>query len=105
MKKIKKNDTVVVIAGRSKSCKGKVVKILPRGRVLIDGVHLIKKHVKPNPNKNEGGGVLERESGVHISNVAIYNPSTKKSDCVKIKILDNGSKVRVFASNAIKIDT
>lgn len=104
MKKIKKGDAVVVIVGKDKGRQGKVLKVLPNGRVLIKGVNLIKKHVKPNPNKNEHGGILECELGVHVSNVAIYNPTAKKIDRVKIKVLEDNSKVRVFASNGKVID-
>ncbi|QHG92448.1 50S ribosomal protein L24 [Coxiella endosymbiont of Amblyomma sculptum] len=103
-KKIRKSDIVVVVTGEDKRCQGKVLKISSDGKVLIEGVHLVKKHVKPNPNKNEQGGVLERESGIHISNVAVYNPAAKKPDWVKIKILDDGTKIRVFASNRERID-
>lgn len=104
MKKIKKDDTVVVMTGKDKGRQGKVLKVLPDGRVLVEGVNLVKKHIRPNPNKNEKGGILERESGIHISNVAIYNPVTKKLDRVRIKVLENGLKVRVFASNLELID-
>lgn len=104
MKKIKKDDTVVVMTGKDKGRQGKVLKVLSNGRVLVEGINLVKKHVRPNPNKNEQGGILERESGIHVSNVAIYNPITKKLDRVRIKILENGLKVRVFASNFELID-
>lgn len=104
MKKIKKDDTVVVITGKDKGRQGKVVKVLPNGRVLVEGVNLVKKHVRPNPNKNEQGGILERELGIHVSNVAIYNPTTKKPDRVRIKVLEDGSKVRVFTSNGEVIE-
>ena len=104
MKKIKKDDIVVLIAGKDKGHQAKVVKVLPNGRVLVEGVNLVKRHVKPNPNKNEQGGILERESGIHVSNVAIYNPTTKKPDRVTIKVLENGSKLRVFTSNGEVID-
>ncbi|PMB54818.1 LSU ribosomal protein L24p (L26e) [Coxiella-like endosymbiont] len=104
MKKIKKDDTVVVITGKDKGRQGKVLKVLPKGRILVEAVNLVKKHVKPNPNKNEKGGILKRESGIHVSNVAIYNPTTKKPDRVKIKVLEDGSKVRVFRSSGEVID-
>lgn len=104
MKKIKKDDIVVVISGKDRGRQGKVKKILPNGRVLVEGINLIKKHVRPNPNKNEQGGILERELGIHVSNLAIYNPETKKPDRVKIKLLENGLKARIFASNGEMID-
>lgn len=104
MKKIKRGDTVVLIAGKDKGHQARVLGVLPNGRVLVEGVNLVKKHVRPNPNKNEQGGILERELGIHVSNVAIYNPTTKKPDRVKIKVLENGSKARVFASSGKMID-
>lgn len=104
MKKIKKDDTVIVITGKDKGRQGKVLKVLPKNRVLVEGVNLAKKHVRPNPNKNEQGGILERELSIHVSNVAIYNPTTKKADRVGIKVLKDGSKVRSFKSNGEVID-
>lgn len=104
MKKIKKGDTVVLIAGKDKGHQARVLEVLPNGRVLVEGVNLVKKHVRPNPNKNEHGGILERELGIHVSNVAIYNPITKKPDRVKIKVLENGSKIRAFTSNGEMIE-
>lgn len=104
MKKIKKGDTVVVIAGKDKGRQARVLEILPNRRVLVEGVNLVKKHVKPNPKKNEQGGIVERELGIHVSNVAICNSITRKPDRVKIKVLENGSKARVFASNGEMID-
>ncbi|WP_304985996.1 50S ribosomal protein L24 [Coxiella-like endosymbiont] len=104
MKKIKKDDIVVIITGKDKGRQGKVLKVLPNRCVLVEGVNLVKKHVRPNPNKNEQGGRLERELGIHVSNVAIYNPTTKKPDRVRIKLLEDDSKVRVFTSNGEVID-
>ncbi|AML49737.1 50S ribosomal protein L24 [Coxiella burnetii] len=104
MKKIKKDDTVIVITGRDKGRQGKVLKVLPNSRLLVEGINLVKKHVKPNPNKNEQGGILERELSIHVSNVAIYNPAAKKADRVGIKTLEDGSKVRIFKSNGEVID-
>lgn len=104
MKKIKKDDTVIVIAGKDKGRQGKVLKVFSSNRVLVESVNLAKKHVRPNPNKNEQGGILERELSIHVSNVAIYNPATQESDRVKIKILEDGSKVRAFRSNSEVID-
>ncbi|AAO89807.1 50S ribosomal protein L24 [Coxiella burnetii] len=104
IKKIKKDDTVIVITGRDKGRQGKVLKVLPNSRLLVEGINLVKKHVKPNPNKNEQGGILERELSIHVSNVAIYNPAAKKADRVGIKTLEDGSKVRIFKSNGEVID-
>lgn len=104
MKKIKKDDIVILIAGKDKGRQGKVLKVFSSSRILVEGVNLVKKHVRPNPNKNEQGGIFERELSIHVSNVAIYNPATKKADRVKIKILEDGSKVRTFRSNSEVID-
>ncbi|WP_267256252.1 50S ribosomal protein L24 [Coxiella endosymbiont of Ornithodoros maritimus] len=104
IKKIKKDDTVILITGRDKGRQGKVLKVLPNRRLLVEGINLVKKHVKPNPNKNEQGGILERELSIHVSNVAIYNPAVKKADRVGIKTLEDGSKIRIFKSNGDVID-
>ena len=103
IKKIKKNDTVILITGKDKGRQGKVLKVVD-DHLLVEGINLVKKHVKPNPNKNEQGGILERELSVHVSNVAIYNPTSKKSDRIGIKTLDNGLKIRIFKSNGGVID-
>ena len=104
MKKIKTEDMVTMIAGKDKGRTGKVIKMLPKSRILVEGINMVKKHVKPNPNKGEQGGILEREAGVHISNVAIYNPATKKADRVGFKVLKDGAKVRYFKSNGEVVD-
>lgn len=81
-----------------------MLKVCSNNRILVEGVNLAKKHVRPNPNQNEQGGILERALSIHVSNVAIYNLATKKADRVKIKILEDGSKVRTFRSNNEMID-
>ncbi len=100
MQKIKTGDNVIVITGKSKGQNGRVLKVNPKThRVLVEGVNMVKKHVKPNPNKNEQGGILEREASIHVSNVAMLNGATKKADRVGIKTLNDGTKVRYFKSN------
>jgi len=99
MKKIKRDDMVIVIAGKDKGRTGKVIKLLPKSRALVEGVNMVKKHVRPNPQKNDQGGILDREAGIHISNIAILNPIGKKADRVGFKTLKDGSKVRYFKSN------
>lgn len=100
MRKIKKGDEVVILTGKSKGMRGKVLRVLDKGtRVMVEGVNLIKKHLKPNPNTNTQGGIIEREASLHISNVALFNPVSKKADKVKIKIMEDGKKVRCFKSN------
>lgn len=100
MRKIKKGDEVIILTGKSKGVCGRVLRTLEKGaRVIVEGANLIKKHVKPNPNTNVQGGIVEREASLHISNVAIYNQSTKKADRVVFKVLNDGKKVRCFKSN------
>jgi|SRR3989304_2662040 len=100
MHKIKKGDEVIVLTGKSKGLRGKVLRIVAEGkRAVVEGVNLVKKHVKPNPNTNTQGGIIEREAALDISNIAIYNPVTKKADRVGFKVLDDGKKVRCFKSN------
>lgn len=101
MQKIKKGDMVIVIAGKDKGKTGTVKAVmLDKSCLLVEGVQMVKKHVRPDPNKNEKGGVIAREAKINISNVAIYNPTTKKADRVAI----NSDKRRVFKSNNQEID-
>ena len=87
---IKKDDMVIVIAGKDKGRTGKVIKLVANSRALVEGVNMVKKHMRPNPNKNEQGGIIDRESSINLSNLAIYNPSTKKADRVGYKNLEDG---------------
>jgi large subunit ribosomal protein L24 len=104
MKKIRKGDTVILIAGRDKGRRGAVIEVLVDDRVRIEGLNMAKKHQKPNPNANQPGGIIEREAPLHISNVAIYNPATQKADRIGFKSLEDGRKVRVFKSNQEMVD-
>jgi large subunit ribosomal protein L24 len=103
MRKIKKNDDVIVIAGKDKGSRGSVLRVLG-DRLLVSGVNKVKKHQRPNPVKGEQGGIVEQEASIHVSNVAIYNAATKKADRVGIKTLTDGRKVRVFKSSGEAID-
>lgn len=98
MNKIKKNDDVIVIAGKDKGSRGSVLSVAG-DFVLVAGINKVKKHQKPNPVKGTSGGIVEIEKPIHISNIAIYNATTKKADRVGVKQLEDGSKVRVFKSN------
>lgn len=104
MRKIKKNDDVVVIAGKDKDKRGKVLRVFKNGRALVEGINRVKKHKRPNPEKGIKGGIVEQEMSIHISNVAIYNASTKKPDRIGFKTLEDGRKVRCFKSNNEIID-
>ena len=103
MEKIRKGDDVVVIAGRDKGKRGTVSRRVDDERLLIDGINMVKKHVKPNPMKGTTGGVIDKAMPIHQSNIAIWNDATGKADRVGIKLLDNGDKVRVFKSSGEQI--
>ncbi|MDR3054685.1 MAG: 50S ribosomal protein L24 [Zoogloeaceae bacterium] len=99
MEKIRKGDEVIVIAGKDKGKRGKVNLRVDAERVVVDGINVAKKHVRPNPMKGEQGGIIDKLMPIHVSNVAIFNPATSKADRVGIKVLEDGRKVRVFKSN------
>ena len=102
--KLKKGDAVIVITGKDKGRQGKITRVMvDESRVLVEGINMIKKHVRPNPNQEEPGGIKEREAAIHISNVAIFNPMTKKADRVGFKVVGD-NKVRIFKSNSEQID-
>ena len=103
MRKIKKNDDVIVIAGKDKGNRGNVLQVLG-DHLLVGGINKVKKHQKPNPVKGLTGGIVEKESPIHISNVAIYNAAASKGDRVGIKTLEDGRRVRVFKSSGEMID-
>jgi len=104
MKKIKRDDEVIVIAGKDKAKRGKVLRVLDNGRLIVSGVNMVKRHTKPNPMAGTAGGIVEKEASIHASNVAIFNPETQKADRVGIRINEDGSKVRVFKSNDAVVD-
>ena len=103
MNKIRKGDEVIVITGRDKGKRGTVALRKDDSYLLVDGINLVKKHVKPNPMKGEQGGIVEKAMPIHQSNVAIFNAATGKADRVGIKTLEDGSKVRVFKSSGAEI--
>ncbi|MBK7647974.1 MAG: 50S ribosomal protein L24 [Dechloromonas sp.] len=99
MEKIRKGDEIVVVTGKDKGKRGTVLRRVDDEHVLVEGVNRAKKHVKPNPVKGVAGGIVDKDMPIHISNVALFNPATKKADRVGFKALDDGRKVRVFKSN------
>ena len=103
MNKIRKGDEVIVLTGRDKGKRGTVAERVDADHVLVDGVNVVKKHVRPNPLKGTTGGIVDKTMPIHQSNVAIYNPATGKADRVGIKLLDGGKKVRVFKSSGDEI--
>lgn len=104
MRKIKREDEVIVLAGKDKGKRGKVNKVLDDNRVVVSGINIIKKHQKPNPQLGVTGGIVEKEAPLQVSNVAIFNPSTNKADRVGFKFLEDGRKVRFFKSTGEVID-
>ena len=103
MRKIKKNDDVIIITGKDRGNRGSVLRVLG-DRLLVSGVNMVKKHQKPNPVKGLTGGIVAIEMSIHASNVAIYNATSKKADRVGVKILEDGRKMRVFKSSGEVID-
>jgi large subunit ribosomal protein L24 len=104
MQKIKKGDDVIVRTGKDKGKSGRVTKILKDDKVLVEGINQVKKSQKPNPNAGVTGGIVTKDMPIHISNIGLYNPATKKADRVGIKFLDDGKKVRYFKSTNEVID-
>ncbi len=103
MNKIRKGDEVVVLAGKDKGKRGTVALRKDESYLVVDGINMVKKHVKPNPMKGEEGGIVSKAMPIHQSNVAIYNAATGKGDRVGIKTLEDGTKVRVFKSSGEEI--
>lgn len=103
MNKLRKGDQVIVLTGRDKGKKGVITARVDDDFVLVDGVNRVKKHQKPNPMKNQVGGIVDKVMPIHQSNVAIFNNATGKSDRVQIKLLDNGARTRVYKSTGEEI--
>ncbi|MCH2099964.1 MAG: 50S ribosomal protein L24 [Pseudomonadales bacterium] len=104
MRKIKRNDEVVVITGRDKGKRGDVIRVLDDGRALVSGVNIVKKHTKPNPYANEPGGIKEKEAPIQLSNLAIWNADEARADRVGIREED-GKNVRFFKSTGKTIES
>ena len=106
MQKIKKGDVVIVTTGKDKGRTGSVLQVVGENdKVLVENINKVKRHVKPNPNVGEPGGIVEQERPLHISNVMHYNPTTQKGEKVGIKTLDDNRKVRYFKSNGESLDS
>jgi len=99
MEKIRKGDDVVVIAGRDKGKRGTVLRRVDDTHLVVEGVNMVKKHVRPNPMKGQTGGIVDKSMPIDQSNVMLLNPATGKGDRVGVKTLEDGRKVRVFKSN------
>jgi len=104
MNKIKKGDEVVVIAGKDKGRRGTVLSVLLYDKLVVEGVNVARKHVKPNPQQGVQGGIVDKEMPLHRSNVMLWNPVTQKGDRIGIKSLEDGRRVRFFKSNNEVVD-
>ena len=104
MNKIKKGDTVTVLTGRDRGKRGTVTRVYVDNRVTVEGINLVKRHTRANPQAGVAGGIVEKEAPLQVSNVALYNPMTQKADRVGIRVLEDGRKVRFFKSNGEVVD-
>ena len=104
MRRIRKGDEVVVIAGKDKGKRGNIMRVMPDGRVVVSDVNMVKRHTKPNPGRGVPGGIVEKEMSVDVSNVMLYNPQTSKGDRVGFRTLEDGRKVRYFKSTSEVVD-
>jgi large subunit ribosomal protein L24 len=104
MEKIKKGDDVIVTTGKDKGKRGTVLRIVDARHLVVEGVNRVKKHERPNPVKGLTGGIVDKDMPIDISNVALYNPQTKKADRIGFKLMEDGRKVRVFKSNGEMVD-
>lgn len=104
MAKIHKGDPVIVLTGKDRGKRGVVLRVLDTDRVLVEGVNRVKKHQKPNPMRNQQGGIVEKEMPIQASNVALFNLAAQKADRVGYKFLSDGRKVRIFKSSGEAMD-
>lgn len=105
MRKIRKGDEVIVLAGKDKGRRGSVVRVFPdANKVIVENVNMAKRHTKPNPQRGVSGGIVEKEMPLDVSNVALFNPDTGKGDRVGFRLLEDGRKVRFFKSNSEIVD-
>lgn len=104
MRRIRRGDDVIVIAGRDRGRRGNVVRVLDADHIIVENIHMVKRHTKPNPQRNQPGGIIEKEAPIHVSNVMLYNPMTEKGDRVGFRVLEDGRKVRYFKSNNEVVD-
>jgi large subunit ribosomal protein L24 len=104
MNRIRKGDEVVVLAGRDKGKRGTVLRRVDAEHVVVEGVNRVKKNQRPNPMKGVNGGIIDKDLPIHVSNVALFNPATKKGDRIAMKKLPDGRKVRIFKANDEQVD-
>jgi large subunit ribosomal protein L24 len=104
MRRIKKGDEVIVLSGRDKGKRGTVLRRVDAEHIVVEGVNRVKKHQRPNPMKGVTGGIVDKDLPIHISNIGLFNPATKKADRVGVKTLEDGRRVRVFKDNGEQVD-
>lgn len=104
MRKIKKGDDVIVLAGKEKGKRGTVLRVMADDRVVVQNINMVKRHRKPNPQRGAPGGIIEQEGPLHVSNVALFNSATGKGDRVGVRVLEDGRKIRYFKSNNEVVD-
>jgi len=104
MQKIRKGDDVIVTVGKDAGRRGNVLRVKSDGRLVVEGINIARKHVRPNPQKGDTGGIVEQEMPMQVSNVMLYNPIAKKGDRVGFKVLGDGRKVRYFKSTGEVVD-
>jgi large subunit ribosomal protein L24 len=104
MEKIRKGDDVIVTTGKDKGKRGTVLQVVDAGHLVVEGVNRVKKHQRPNPMKGLTGGIVDKAMPIDVSNVALFNPQTKKADRIGFKLMEDGRKVRVFKSNGEMVD-
>jgi len=104
MNKIRKGDKVIVRTGRDKGKQGTVLRVLENDRVVVENINLVKRHTKPNPNKNVTGGILQKEAPIHVSNIMLFNAATGKGERTGAKTLGDGRKVRIFRKSGEAAD-
>ena len=104
MNRIRKGDEVVVLAGRDKGKRGTVLRRVDAEHVVVEGVNRVKKNQRPNPMKGVSGGIVDKDLPIHVSNLAVFNPATKKGDRIAMKVLPDGRKVRIFKANDEQVD-
>jgi len=104
MRRIRKGDQVIVLTGKDRGKRGTVLSVREDDRVVVENINVAKRHTRPNPMRGTSGGIVEKEMPIHISNVAVFNPATKKADRVGFRVLEDGRKVRYFKSNDEVVD-
>ena len=104
MRRIRRGDEVIVIAGKDKGRRGNVLRVVSDKRLLVDGVNVVKRHTRPDPGRNQPGGIIDKEAAVDVSNVMLFNPQTSKGDRVGFRTLEDGRKVRFYKSTGEVID-